>query len=161
MVQLSIDFSRQISLAHNFVHDDLREAMPETVVAKTRMEHHGKRERALMDLGPPHPFISTSHTILFDNPSRPIIIIKVRVRAQRLARRAVPITRDHVRIPVDTLHHELVAHPALVAFRHIRYVDMITTRLIYRINVFEVHNGNGSAVYYSQTGSRQKIYVII
>jgi hypothetical protein len=124
-----------ISLDHNHAHDGFREVMPETVLSQARMEHHGNREYALVDAGPPLPRGRAYLAIHRDGHGVPEITSKkARHEHSAVAHSARPHLLDHVRALLDTLQHELVAHPALVALRHVIHWDTTTTRLIYTVN---------------------------
>ena len=125
---------RQISLAHNHAHDGFREVMPETGVSQTRVQDHGKRERQSMDFGPPRPVRRAYLAIRRDGHRVPEITSKVRPR-ELSGVDIVPLPFDDpVRHLRGTLEHELVAHPALLALRHVMHLNVRTADLIYTIN---------------------------
>lgn len=111
--------------------------MPDTVLSQAIMEHHGKREHALVDAGPPRPVGRAYLAVRHNGHGVPEITSKEgRHEHGAVARSARPHLLDHVRALLDALPHELVAHPALVALRHVVHVNMATTRLIYTITQY-------------------------
>ena len=110
---------RKISFGRNHAEQDFREVTPETVLTEAGMEHHGKREHALVDAGPPGPVGRTDLAIRGDGDGVPEIAGEEGRHVHGgITRSAAPDVHDHVRTLVDTLPHELVADPALVALRH-------------------------------------------
>ena len=94
--------------------------MPETVLSEAGMEHHGKREHALVNAGPPGPVGRAYLAIRRDGDGVPEIAGEEGRHVHGgITRSARPHLLDHVRTFLDTLDHELVADPALVALRHV------------------------------------------
>ena len=83
------------------------------------MEHHGKREHALVNAGPPGPVSCADLAIRGDGDGMPEIASEGgRHEDGGVARSAAPHFFDHVRTFLEAFEHELVADPALVALRH-------------------------------------------
>lgn len=120
--------------------------MPETGVSQTRVQDHGKRERQSMDFGPPRPVGRAYLAIRRDGHRVPEITSKVRPR-ELSGIDIVPLPFDDpVRHLRGTLEHELVAHPALLALRHVMHLNMRTADLIYNINTNYTHSQCKQAV---------------
>ena len=84
------------------------------------MEHHGKREHALVNAGPPGPVSCADLAIRGDGDGMPEIASEGgRHEDGGVARSAAPHFFDHVRTFLEAFEHELVADPALVALRHV------------------------------------------
>jgi hypothetical protein len=142
---------RNISLTHNQAHDGLWKVLPETVLSKTEMENHGQCEHHLMDCGPPRPVLRANRVenraMISGSPAMISGSLRSRIACDDLGVPAIanPPTRHEptvdrmdspkdsfaVRRFLDTLQHELIARPALVALRHDVRWNTNTTRLIY------------------------------
>ncbi len=84
------------------------------------MEHHGEKKHALMNGGPPGPVCRADLAIRRDGDGVPEIACEEGRHVHGgITRSAAPDVLDHVRTFLDTLEHELVADPALVALRHV------------------------------------------
>jgi hypothetical protein len=120
--------------------------MPETGFSQTRVQDHVKRERQSMDFGPPLPVPRAYLAIRRDGHRVPEITSQVRPR-ELSGIDIVPLPfYDPVRHLRGTLEHELVAHPALLALRHVMHLNMRTADLIYNINTNYTHSQCKQAV---------------
>jgi hypothetical protein len=103
------------------------------------MEHHGEREHALMNGGPPGPVCRADLAIRRDGDGVPEIAGEEGRHVHGgITRSARPHLLDHVRTLVDTLPHELVADPAIVALRHVVLGCVCVCVLNMKVGVF--HN---------------------
>jgi len=111
--------------------------MPEAVLSQTGMENHSKCEHALVNAGPPLPIRRAYLTITRDGHGVSHIPgEEARHVVSGVARTAAPHFFDHVRTFLDTLQHELIAPPALVAFRHVVLYDTHTPGLYMKVYTF-------------------------
>jgi hypothetical protein len=87
-----------------------------------------------MDYGPPRPVLRANLTIACDDLGVPAIASPLSRREPTLDRIDSPKDSFAVRMFLDTLQHELIARPALVALRHDVRWNTNTTHLIYIIS---------------------------
>ena len=128
-----MELHSKISLTHNHAHDGFGEVLPEAVLSQTGMENHSKCEHALVNDGPPRPVCRAYLSISRDGHGVPEIAGKERRHVHgTVARSAAPHFFYPIRTFLDTSQHELIARPALVAFRHISLsIPIFNAHLIY------------------------------